>query len=1444
MRSPIPFLVAQFRQIRWSLRVLFAATVGVAVVAVAQLPSLAYTLATLPPSTADTQNVTATLVHSKVNNRDPLPGDQFTYTGTFTVSGTPAGTTSTTTVTLLADPNAPFLTTPTTADFKLNGAAVTGTVSNCSTTACTVTFTNIAAGTLVFSKDAKMNSSLPNGTVIMASANLKVTTTPTVGLTNVSSTPIPAGQCSGTYTFVQKVEPSGAWLADMKFGDLSGAGKVTLSPGDRTIRAWNDPLAAGDTVKFVAADGTDITANVMSQATYRANDPSVPYYIGIAAGGPGQYANTRWIDSLNWPYDPSTWTGTTWLPAGTTITVQRQVTYLNCLPGGFTSDGTTAREFGISTEVGRATTSPQTGAFDVFATPGYNPPAWCASSIYASSNPASSPTALYTWNPGVSKTALGGPGIRTDAVAASPDYADLIFYASQTGGLAVWDTKALAQKTGTGSTSPPSGETISTFNSLAFAPDGSLWGATGRNLYYLDASQVSSFLKGGNVTWTAGTRLLRRTGSTGGLIIGDLAFDGDGNAWFIAYDTSQNGPVYLGMLSPSQMKIAGAGPNDVSNTMEVTALKSLSLRGLAFLGDKLYLGAMTNNASSSYLYEVYWKNVTWGQAAPSPLVSANLYSSSGSNANNIPTASDFASCAFPKKTDSPPPTGPAFKVQKSIINPDGSIAPAGTTGATRTLNSDGSLSIDYLVTVTAVGASAGKFPDITDTVTVPSGFAVSQILLDGTAQTGTASFTIPGATLDPTGATAAISRTYKVTVRAAAANLTSVNWTTAATCNTTAGGTPSAGGFFNLVAMNSDSDGVDNNDACAPVTPPGTASLRLMKRIVDANGNDIAAAAGDAKYFTLVAAGPTTGVAGSSTVSGATAVSKAVVPGTYSLFEQPNDGGTTSGAYGFGGWSCVNNSVPLTVVNNQITVANGDNVTCTVTNTPRPRVYTVKNAASPITGNTHVGTTIVPAADGTFTANYVVTVTSLSDFVSNTGPVNDFFTPPAGTVWDGTKTATISFNPGTTGATVAGGATTASQAQLQNGVTLARSIQRLPARGSVSFTIAIPLKLDNTVAAGFTLTNAQRHAGDLSVCSKLTSGGGTTYTDTATGIPNTVTLVGEDQTYSDIPTADNVACVPVQVKVPAFSVSKSATTGSVVLSPAQTSVTMEYQVIVKNTGEVAGTSAPVYDLPQVPAGFTISSVFVDQATTATAANADGTYTVTTGDALAVGASQTHTVKVTFAVKQSSVDPVAIGACDTGTSPDTSKGVYNAVTMAGDSDGAANNHACVPVQLTRTIRLHKFASNCDVGLPTCNLSGATFAIYDTDPIVNSTAQPIPNGLVVDSGNASNFTSTQLAVPKTYWLVETKAPAGFSLLPTPVKLNLSTTGITVVSGATSSITVGSGDSFLLNVGNTANSRLPDAGGPGHNPYALVGLTLLLMGVAYRQWNSRLRGRHAAD
>ncbi|MBK8867121.1 MAG: hypothetical protein IPN45_03350 [Actinomycetales bacterium] len=350
-----------------------------------------YIPGTFPPSAGTAATVTVDVSHTPTSP-EPKPGDTYQYKATFTLANmAEVGTTNEVVLTINADGNAPWTAVPTAANFTSTPAYPAPTTLSCTTTTCTVTYANIKTdGVITFTQNAKVASPLPNGTPILGTATAKIDTKVlSIKLEPVSKTDFP-GQCAGTYTFVQKVGTAGAWLVDMKFADVAGQGKVILTPdGSTQIRAWNDPLAEGDTIKVISGtDGSDLTSAVMANATYRTTDPSSPFFIGSDPTTQSQFTSADWLDSLNWPYDTTTWTGNTWLPAGTVITVEREVTYLGCLPGGVTGDGTINREFGINTEIARANTSTAGFDYDVFSTPGTQAPLTCADRLAVSSTPA------------------------------------------------------------------------------------------------------------------------------------------------------------------------------------------------------------------------------------------------------------------------------------------------------------------------------------------------------------------------------------------------------------------------------------------------------------------------------------------------------------------------------------------------------------------------------------------------------------------------------------------------------------------------------------------------------------------------------------------------------------------------------------------------------------------------------------------------------------------------------------------------------------------------------------------------------------------------------------------------------------------------------------------------------------------------------------------------
>lgn len=518
----------------------------------------------------------------------------------------------------------------------------------------------------------------------------------------------------------------------------------------------------------------------------------------------------------------------------------------------------------------------------------------------------------------------------------------------------------------------------------------------GGTTFVMRAADVEAFVKGNAstaVTWHSGPPLRDPSGGTLGTIA-DFAFDGNGNIYVLNT---------LGRVLKMD-NVAGAVTSTSISTTQINASREGALPAGTSNAGTLYRGlAFASTAAGNILYasqghqgSTTVRAIDWtGSLNEKPLTGPPAIPTSG-----LPTTtgsvSDLASCALP--TTSTSVTGPAFKVQKTVINPDGSIQPVNGVdgsrpGVTRTMNADGTVTIDYLVTVTNVGSAIGNQPIINDTLTLPPGFITSAgdvVLRDssgnvitatkgvstsGTPPVTTVTFAIPNTSgtttlqLDPSGAstTNPISRTYKVSVKSSIPknsdgspnwNSTSVDWTKAGTCNTgtttnssaPGPGVASAGGFFNVVAFpggTTDQDGPNNNDACAPVS---SAQLKLVKQIVSPTGQLITST--DSKFFRLTATGPTS-IAGNSPTSGTDAVASRVVPGTYLLHEQGdltvagNNTGQVSGLYTqYAGWVCTNNGAPKTITDNSITLVNGDNVTCIVKNTKEP-LFRIKKTSGP-----------------------------------------------------------------------------------------------------------------------------------------------------------------------------------------------------------------------------------------------------------------------------------------------------------------------------------------------------------------------------------------------------------------------------------------------------------------------------------------------------------------
>lgn len=329
-----------------------------------------------------------------------------------------------------------------------------------------------------------------------------------------------------------------------------------------------------------------------------------------------------------------------------------------------------------------------------------------------------------------------------------------------------------------------------------------------------------------------------------------------------------------------------------------------------------------------------------------------------------------------------------------------------------------------------------------------------------------------------------------------------------------------------------------------------------------------------------------------------------------------------------------------------------------------------------------------------------------------------------------------------------------------------------------------------------------------------------------------------------------------------------------------TSFNVDYKIVATNDGSLAANTGKLTDKPDFAKGLEIQSAKIaetqaglDSASNATATN--GVYTLTDGVELAAGATKEYwirfaVVRNTAAAGYNEVDL----ACSVNGNNELApgKGLFNEVLAENgkDSDGTSNNKACGPtvphdfvVIKAGTQNTGKTFADADNqytgpnGVKLYPLDGAEFAIYNANPNTNANATVVKTLTQATATDGYYWSVNDLNIDTTYWLVETKAPAGHSLLPQPIEFTLkaaraSGSGTTVelaldltdqAKWATSAVQAFSsepgsspGDKGFLVAGtrkativvkDTEVGELPKAGSTGIYPY--IGVAAALMSGA---------------
>ena len=289
-------------------------------------------------------------------------------------------------------------------------------------------------------------------------------------------------------------------------------------------------------------------------------------------------------------------------------------------------------------------------------------------------------------------------------------------------------------------------------------------------------------------------------------------------------------------------------------------------------------------------------------------------------------------------------------------------------------------------------------------------------------------------------------------------------------------------------------------------------------------------------------------------------------------------------------------------------------------------------------------------------------------------------------------------------------------------------------------------------------------------------------------------------------------------------------------------ITVTYRITATNDGNVKGSTGRVVDRPDFAPGLTVQSARIttepEDIDRVPELAPTENYVLTEGTDIEPGASVTWFIR--FRVAR---DKSAEGYKETLLECRTENerlvpghGLFNEVAGPKDHDGSANNEACAPAR-PRSIRVEK-AGTQPVGTPnddgTYPLDGAAFAIYDNAELSGTPVSTLDGG--------SSFVVSSLEKGVTYWLVETRAPAGHVLLPRPVPFHIEvgtdearSTVIVADYGPDQGFTSvrvlpadadASGDAALpgIRVVDTQVGELPKAGAGGIYPYLAVAAGLV--------------------
>lgn len=329
------------------------------------------------------------------------------------------------------------------------------------------------------------------------------------------------------------------------------------------------------------------------------------------------------------------------------------------------------------------------------------------------------------------------------------------------------------------------------------------------------------------------------------------------------------------------------------------------------------------------------------------------------------------------------------------------------------------------------------------------------------------------------------------------------------------------------------------------------------------------------------------------------------------------------------------------------------------------------------------------------------------------------------------------------------------------------------------------------------------------------------------GLFNGVSLEGEDDLEGE---RNNYACIDPEQ--PGIEVSKDVAEVDVHHGEEATrSVT--YTVTVTNPEKGITRTYELVDTPAFSDTVTIDHAYIASGDTLAKTGlfpGGGPYDVTSvlngGEPVEIGPGETHTytVTVSFTGPRASSDQNSWQCSADG----EGRGLFNSVELTSGAVTATDDD-CAPVPPPGKVmlRLEKVGAD-DLTIP---LSGAAFAVHE----VAEDGSPGQFVAALETDVAGYHTG-ELEAGVPYFLIETKSPQDYQLLPTPVKVMVRSTAEGNVLEILNSVDVigasvresDDPDVVVVQVADVRIGTLPKTGGSGVGALTVLGVLILVVGV----------------